>query len=177
MGGRQVVAAIVASAAIVALAASGDKDKAGDTTKASSATTVAAATTAAPSATTAAPSATTVEPSPTTQAPATSAEPSTTAAPSGPAADVAITACADSENGFLGPEATLTITNNSSKTSNYIITIAFESPDGATQIDTGSAFVNNLGPGQSTTKTASSLQTDRGQEFVCRVADVSRFAA
>ena len=94
------------------------------------------------------------------------------------AADVAITKCAVAKNPFEGPKATLSVTNHSSKSSNYLITIAFDSPDGTRQLDTGDASVDNLGPGQQTTTTALSLKSGlRKKKFVCKVTDVTRFSA
>lgn len=93
-------------------------------------------------------------------------------------ADVSVTKCALPDNQFEGPEATLAVKNNSSKTSNYIITVAFESPDGAKQLDTGNANVQNLAAGQSTEVTATSLKEElRGQQFTCKVSDVTRLAS
>ena len=40
------------------------------------------------------------------------------------------------------------MTNHSSKPSNYIIEVVFETPDGKTQLDTASALVNHLAAGQ-----------------------------
>lgn len=40
------------------------------------------------------------------------------------------------------------VTNHSSKRSDYLITLALESADGKTQIDTADIFVQNLEPGQ-----------------------------
>lgn len=94
------------------------------------------------------------------------------------AADVSITNCAVSSNEFMGPSATLSVVNNSSKASNYLITIAFESPDGATQLDTGNASVQNLAPGQTASADAPSLKSElRGTPFICKVADVTRLSA
>ncbi len=98
----------------------------------------------------------------------------------GPAGDVTISSCAMSDNEFMGPEAGITVKNNSSKASNYMINIAFDSADGATQLDTGFAIVNNLAPGQSAQETASSLKSDTREtagEFTCKVTDVTRFAS
>jgi hypothetical protein len=90
-------------------------------------------------------------------------------------ADVRIAKCAVSKNPFEGPKATLSVTNHSSKPSDYIITIAFNSPDGTHQLDTGDASIDNLGPGQQTTTTAVSLESGlRKKKFVCQVADVLR---
>lgn len=101
-------------------------------------------------------------------------------APSGAFADVTITACALPDNEFLGPEAKLTVKNNSSKTSSYFISISFDSADGTQQLDTGIASVSNLGPGQSAEETASSLKSETREKagaFKCKVTDVTRFAS
>lgn len=47
------------------------------------------------------------------------------------------------------PTVQVTVLNHSSKRSDYIITVALESVDGKTQIDTGDAFVQNLESQQS----------------------------
>jgi ABC-type oligopeptide transport system substrate-binding subunit len=93
-------------------------------------------------------------------------------------ADVTITKCAISSNQFEGPTATLQVLNHSSKSSNYIIAVAFDSPDGKTQLDTGDAGVQNLASGQKTSTDASSLKSElRNQKFVCKIADVTRLSA
>jgi hypothetical protein len=71
----------------------------------------------------------------------------------------------------------VSITNHSSSESNYIVTVAFNSPDGKTQYDTGDAAADNLGTGQTTTQTADSLKSDVPAGFVCKVVDVTRYAA
>jgi len=74
--------------------------------------------------------------------------------------------------------STLRITNHSSKPSNYMVTVTFESPDGATQVGTGLAAVNSLQPAQSTVQDVSSLAVPAGA-FVCKVnpTGVTRYAA
>ena len=115
--------------------------------------------------------------------PATTAAPGTARTPATKAGfgDVTITACALSDNEFLGPEATVKVTNNSSKPSNYSIQVAFVSKDGATQYDTGVVLVSGLAPGQSTVDKAASVKPDvRTQAaggFNCKVLDVTRFAS
>lgn len=47
------------------------------------------------------------------------------------------------------PKVIVTVTNHSSKRSDYAITLALESADGRTQLDTADVFVQNLEPGQS----------------------------
>lgn len=105
------------------------------------------------------------------------AAPGVTASPGGhPAsADVSITNCvADPATGY--PQATLQITNHSSADSNYIVTVAFNSPDGKTQYDTGSAAAENLGSGQTTSQTADSFKSG-GAGFICKLASVTRYAS
>ena len=92
--------------------------------------------------------------------------------------DVAVSRCALSGNQFGGPEATLTVTNRSSKPSNYFITVAFQSPDGTQQLDTGNATVQSLAPNQTTSVQASSFRQElRRQRFTCKVTEVTRFAS
>ena len=52
------------------------------------------------------------------------------------------------------PEVSVTVTNHSSKRSNYIIEVSLESADGKAQLDTTAATVENLEPGQSSKQTA-----------------------
>lgn len=92
------------------------------------------------------------------------------------AADVVISGC-EIDDTLESPVAHLTITNHSSKSSNYLVTIAFDSKDGKTQIDTGIASADNLLPGQATQVDANSLKSNVAPGFVCKVADVVRLAA
>lgn len=107
---------------------------------------------------------------------------STPAADSGSAVDdVTISSCAlPPDNQFLGPQANITVTNRSSKASNYIITIAFNSPDGSQQLDTATAIVNNLSPNQTAKEEASSLKGDlrkTSPKFTCKVVSATRYAS
>ena len=88
--------------------------------------------------------------------------------------DVTITSCGADELGQL--EAVLRITNNSSKPSNYMINVAFESPDGSEQLDTGFAVVDTLQPGQSTNENAITFTTAPA-DFKCRITSVDRYAS
>jgi hypothetical protein len=71
--------------------------------------------------------------------------------------------------------STVRITNHSSKRSNYVVDIVFESSDGARQLATRSVFVNDLEPRQSTQRQAGSLAPSPG-DFDCRVSQVQRFS-
>lgn len=88
--------------------------------------------------------------------------------------DVTIGTCAADAGNYLVAE--VTAKNNSSKRSNYIITVAFESPDGSEQFDTAIAAINGLAPEQSATETAQTL-TEASGEFTCKVTDVTRLSA
>jgi hypothetical protein len=88
--------------------------------------------------------------------------------------DVSLTGCKVDSIGW--GEATIRVTNNSSKASNYIIELVFESSDGKTQYGTGMAAVNSLQPGQTANETVSSL-SDASPDLKCRVQDVTRYAS
>lgn len=92
------------------------------------------------------------------------------------ASDVSVNSCtADPTTGFV--TAKVTVTNNSSKPSNYAITIAFQSKDGSTQLDTGLVAVNNLAPGQTSQQEANGLKTAPADGYDCKVADATRYAS
>ena len=95
-----------------------------------------------------------------------------------PENDVTISACAITDNEFEGPSATLTVLNNSSKPSDYFVTVAFESTDGKQQLDTAIAAITALASGQTATEQAVSLKSDlRAQPFTCKVTKVFRTAS
>jgi Flp pilus assembly protein TadG len=91
--------------------------------------------------------------------------------------EVRMTGCKTSSNQFEGPIATVTVVNNTSKASNYIIDVTFDSTDGKTQLDSSVATVNNVAPGQTATADATSLKPDIKSPYVCKVGRVTRFAA
>lgn len=91
-----------------------------------------------------------------------------------PEDDVDIASCTTDSLG--SPEAKIKITNHSSKPSNYIVEVAFESADGSTQIDTSMVAVNNLQPGQSATEDAVTFG-EAPSDFVCKITDVTRYAS
>ena len=93
-------------------------------------------------------------------------------------ADVTVQKCGVPSDGFAGPQATVRVLNHSSKRSDYIISVAFESPDGQTQLDTSLTTVHDLEPHQQAFGDAPSLNTDlRTAQFRCRVQDVVRTSA
>lgn len=72
------------------------------------------------------------------------------------------------------PSVKVTVTNHSSKRSNYIIELSLESADGKTQLDTAPIAVNNLEAGQSTVQTGQFTTTDklpRGARVVLKSID------
>jgi hypothetical protein len=91
------------------------------------------------------------------------------------AADVKVKTCANEPTLNIG-QPVVTVTNHTSKTSNYLITITVTTADRKTQIDTANAAVNNLEPGQTT-----DAQAVMGKAIpagaVCKVAEVTRFAS
>lgn len=89
--------------------------------------------------------------------------------------DVVISTCAADDLGQLS--AKLTVTNNSSKASDYFIEVVFESSDGSTQLDSTFASVTNLAPGQRTESEAISFEDAPSGSFTCRVVDVMRTAS
>lgn len=90
------------------------------------------------------------------------------------AKDVKITKCKRDQFGDL--DAKVRITNHSSKASDYIVTVAFESQNGSEQIDTGTAIVDSLQPGQSTNQDAGGTKSYKKQ-FKCVLSDAERTAS
>lgn len=85
--------------------------------------------------------------------------------------DVKITKCGKDSLGDL--DAKVAVTNHSSKASDYLITVAFESKDGSRQITTGNAIVDSLQPGQTTVQDAGGL-TAYSRPFKCVISDAQR---
>ena len=86
--------------------------------------------------------------------------------------DVTLSECTTDPAGMV---ARLSVTNDSSQRSSYIIDVAFESPDGTEQFATGLAVINGLEPDQTTNSEAHSL-TEATGEFECRIVEVDRTA-
>jgi len=93
-------------------------------------------------------------------------------------------ASADVTNPTLGPpdalgfrSVTVTVTNNSSKRSNYVIDVSVESPDGKTQYDTTTVFVNNLEPGQTAQSDGFPITKKVPDDAVVVIKGVQRFAS
>jgi len=89
--------------------------------------------------------------------------------------DVTVAGC--SVDAVGDPVAHVTTLNHSSKTSNYIVQVVFETSDGATQIDTGMVAVNNLAPGQTSNDDAATFKSTPAGSFTCKVGNVTRYAA
>jgi hypothetical protein len=89
------------------------------------------------------------------------------------AADVELTDCVPSGAGFMA--STVRITNHSSKRSNYVVDVVFESAYGSRQLAARTVFVNDLEPGQATQHEAGTF-TPSPARFDCRVSQVQRFS-
>jgi len=168
---RNVVLAVVAVIVIIAVASS-----AGKKTDAVVATSPTSAAVASPMASNSTATGDVVVTSSTV--PATSAVAAPTPKPAAgedPKADVAITGCAPGDGGYLA--AKVRVTNHSSKPSNYIVTVIFESKDGSEQLDTGLAAVNELAAGQVSNQDAASMKTAPKAGYTCKVGDVTRYAS
>jgi hypothetical protein len=78
------------------------------------------------------------------------------------------------EIGFISPS--VSVTNNSSKTSTYFITVVAESADGATKYDDTIIMITELAPGQ--TMTEEGLFTnDIPAGSTCKITEVQRTAS
>jgi hypothetical protein len=75
------------------------------------------------------------------------------------------------------PSVPLTVTNNSSKRSNYLITVALESADGKTQVDTTIASVDDLDPGQTAATSAQFFKPDMPAGTIAVIKTVDRLAS
>lgn len=94
--------------------------------------------------------------------------------PDGADGDVQIKSC-EVDSDMSWAKADLTITNRSSKTSNYLIEIEFV--DGAgTRLGEAVAATSNLAPGQAAQQTAQGADQIKGK-ISCKVTKVTRYAS
>jgi hypothetical protein len=103
----------------------------------------------------------------------------TSAAPHGGSAsnDATIVSCTTT-NGQ--PTAKVKIVNHSSKTSNYIVTVAFDSSDGKVHYvsSLSSSSTSDVAPGGTIVRnTAVSKSSSNSGKFSCKVESVSRWAS
>jgi hypothetical protein len=89
------------------------------------------------------------------------------------AADVELTDCLPTDAGHMA--STIRITNHSSKRSNYVVDVVFESADGSRQLAARTVSMNDLEPGQTTQQEAGTL-TPAPTSFDCRLSQVQRFS-
>lgn len=90
--------------------------------------------------------------------------------------DVKLDSCGEKDAlGFV--QAGITVTNDSSEASDYLIEITFASKDGTIQIGTGNTIISNLANGQSKMETVSALEETDQTEIVCTVSSVDRYAS
>lgn len=90
-----------------------------------------------------------------------------------PSADVTVDSC-DVDDTIGTVTANLSILNNSSGRSNYLITVSFEDGDGV-KVGDGFASANNLEPGQKARVEAVAFEEADG--MTCVVTEVNRFAS
>jgi hypothetical protein len=89
------------------------------------------------------------------------------------AADVQLADCLPTGAGHMA--STVRITNHSSKRSNYVVDVVFESADGSRQLAARTVLVNDLEPGQTTQHEAGTL-APAPASFDCRLSQVQRFS-
>ena len=70
----------------------------------------------------------------------------------------------------------VSVTNNSSKASDYFITIVVESADGATKYDDTIVMITGLAPGQTMTEEGI-FTNERPEGAVCKITEVQRTAS
>ncbi|MCU1496900.1 MAG: hypothetical protein JWM47_853 [Acidimicrobiales bacterium] len=100
----------------------------------------------------------------------------TAAGDNGEVDDVKIDSCGEKDAlGFVG--AGITVTNDSTDPSDYMIEITFTSKDGKVQIGTGNTIISNLANGQSKTEKINALEETDQTEIVCTVSNVDRYAS
>lgn len=92
------------------------------------------------------------------------------------AADVTIASCTI-DSVTQSPTADVQVLNHSSQPSNYIVQVIFQSDDGTQQYGTGTALVNQLAAGQSTSDTAVSFYSGTVGTLSCKLGDVTRMAS
>lgn len=90
------------------------------------------------------------------------------------AADVTVAACGPAADSGVGPVATLKVTNHSAVTSDYLITVDFDGPDGR-RLDVAVAPLEMVAAGQRGEATAQSFRPQADVSgLTCKVAAVDR---
>ncbi|MGY3199789.1 hypothetical protein [Streptomyces sp. TE5632] len=92
-----------------------------------------------------------------------------------PEDDVEVTRCGMDGTGTF-PQAELTVTNHSSKSSNYVISVEFVDGSGTRKAE-GTAALNNLASGQAAEEKAVGLSSGVPAELKCKVTKVTRYAS
>ena len=77
--------------------------------------------------------------------------------------------------GFRYPK--VTVKNNSSKPSDYFITIVAESSDGSQRYDNTMVIINSLGPGQTMTDDGLPFTNDLPSGAICKITEIQRTAS
>jgi hypothetical protein len=91
-----------------------------------------------------------------------------------PAADISVATCAPDDVGVY--HVTGTVTNHSSKPSDYIITFELDDPSG-TRLGTADDFEQALAAGQSAAMDAISTVSTTGVKVTCKLLTVDRTAS
>jgi hypothetical protein len=86
--------------------------------------------------------------------------------------DIELLGCDEDDRWMV---AEVRIVNGSSERSNYSVEVAYTSPDGSVQLETATAGVRALEPGQSATDLANTYEP-KPAEFECSVVDVFRYS-
>jgi len=84
--------------------------------------------------------------------------------------DVSITDCGQDSFAML---AVVRVVNSTDHSVSYSVTVAFESSDG-TQLDTGSAYISSVAPGQAATDEVRGFAAGDASPARCVVKDVTR---
>jgi len=71
------------------------------------------------------------------------------------------------------PTAQLSITNSASVQRSYLVTVAFLDASGTTQVDSGTAAVNDLAPGQAANPQAVAIAIEPEAFGTCKITNVS----
>lgn len=102
--------------------------------------------------------------------------PSAAASAPSPALDVRATCAGGAAGGRVA--AVVTVTNHSAAISGYLISLAFVSRDGSTQLGTGEIAFDNLAPGRSTRPmSVLGARAIPANGYTCRLAKVERYAS
>lgn len=90
--------------------------------------------------------------------------------------DVRIASCKGSDGSgydIVGAQAEVEVVNNTSRTHSYTVTVAYTDSTGKIQYATGTAFINDLAPGQTGRATSTSWQGGNVTIDKCKITRVT----